>query len=159
MFTTLRILKLFSDRPLYSPIRCSVVLTDIATKRRGTFLDESDFWSFMPWNREGACLHFGRSPYVRRGCVSYFACEVIALGEFTGHITVEMLKYINITGVCEICESFTISLSYPPPHYVSASLLCWWSLSFIFFCWAFSLCVYKCSCSSIVFGTVGCFWK
>jgi len=124
MFTTLRILKLFSDRPLYSPIRCSVVLTDIATKRRGTFLDESDFWSFMPWNREGACLHFGRSPYVRRGCVSYFACEVIALGEFTGHITVEMLKYINITGVCEICESFTISLSYPPPHYVSASLLC-----------------------------------
>lgn len=56
-------------------------------------------------------MHFGRFPYVRGGCFPYFASEVITLGKFTGHNTVKMCRYINITGVCEICESFTISLS------------------------------------------------
>ena len=47
----------------------------------------------------------------RRPVFLYFASEVIALGKLTGHNTVKMFKYTNITGVCEICESFKISLS------------------------------------------------
>jgi hypothetical protein len=61
MFTTLRIWNLYSGRPLYSPIRCSVVLTDIATKRWGIFLDESEFFdqSCPGTEKEHVCISAG----------------------------------------------------------------------------------------------------
>jgi hypothetical protein len=76
------------------------------------FPDESNFCdqSCPDTEKEHVCFSVGSRMFAA-GCISYFAPEVIALSKFAVHNTVKLFKYINITGVCEICESFTISLS------------------------------------------------